>query len=66
MRPGLVVVLRVRAEDALQVAPAEDEDVIQALPTNRPNPPLGERVRPRCADRRLHDRESFRAEHLVE
>jgi hypothetical protein len=33
MRSHLVVVVGVRAEDALQVTPAEDEDVVEALPS---------------------------------
>src|SRR5436190_2781785 len=34
MRPGQVVVLGVRPEDAAQVTPAEDQDVVEALPSN--------------------------------
>ena len=64
--PGLVVVLRVRAENALQVSPADHEDVVQALPSSGPHPPLREGVCPRRADGRLHHREAFCAEDLIE
>jgi hypothetical protein len=66
MRSGPVVVLGVRAEDALQVATTEDEDVVETLSSNGPDPSLGERVRSRHTDGCLHPRQSFRAEHFVE
>jgi hypothetical protein len=66
MRPGPVVVLDVGGEHALQVTPAEDEDVVEALPTNGAYPALRERVRLRRADGRLHDGQSFCSEDLVE
>ena len=42
--------LDVGTEDAMQVTAAEDEDVVEALPTNEADPALRERVRPRRAD----------------
>src|SRR6266540_717209 len=66
MRSGPIVVLGVRAEDALQVAPAEDKDVVEAFSSNRADPSLGERVRPRRTDGCLHRRESFRSKHFIE
>jgi hypothetical protein len=50
MRPGPVVVLDEGAEHALQVTPSEDEDVVEALPTNGAYPALRERVRLRRPD----------------
>jgi hypothetical protein len=40
--PGPVVVLGVCGEDAFQVTPSEDEDVVEALPTNGADPTLRE------------------------
>jgi hypothetical protein len=51
MRSDPVVVLRVRAEDALQVASTEDEDVVETLSSNGADPSLSERVRPRRTGR---------------
>lgn len=65
MRSGPVVVLDVRAEDALQVAPAEHEDGVETLSSNRADSALGERVRPRRTDGCLHRRDSFRSEHFI-
>jgi len=48
------------------VTPAEDEDVIQALSSNRADPALGERVRPWGPDRRLEDSDVLGPEDLVE
>jgi hypothetical protein len=36
MQPGPVVVIGVRAEDALQLALTEDEDMVEALSSNVP------------------------------
>ncbi len=66
MRSDPVVVLGVRAEDALQVASTEDEDVVETLSSNGADPSLGERVRSRRTDGCLHHRESFRSEHFIE
>ena len=66
MRPGPVVMLDVGPEHALQVTPAEDEDVVETLPTNGAYPALRERVRLRRPDGRPHYRQSFCSEDLVE
>jgi hypothetical protein len=50
MRSGPVVVLDVRAKDALQVALPEHKDVVETLSSNRADPSLGESVRPRRTD----------------
>jgi hypothetical protein len=47
MGPGLVVVSGVDPEDPLEVTPAEHEHPVEALGPHRPDPSLGERVRPR-------------------
>jgi hypothetical protein len=54
------------SKDSLKVTSAEDQQVVEALPTCRPHPPLGERVRLRGADRRLDDSDALRSENLVE
>ena len=66
VRPGTVVVLGVRVQDALQMTPAENQHVVEALPSNGADPTLRERVRPRCSNRRLHHRDPFGPEDLVE
>jgi hypothetical protein len=66
MRPGPVVVLDVGGEHALEVTPAEDEDVVETLPTPGAYPALRERVRLRRADGCLHYCQSFCSEDLVE
>ena len=62
----LYVVSDVSLEHSLEVPTTVDEDVVQALRANGPHEPLGECVRPRCADRRSDDVDALRAEHLVE
>jgi hypothetical protein len=66
MRPGPVVVLGVRVQDVLQVAPAEDQHVVEAFSSNGADPTLRERVCPGCPDGRLHDAEALGTEDLVE
>src|SRR5919197_1525097 len=66
MRSRLLVVLGVRAEDALQVTPAEAEDVVEGLPWNSADPALRERVRSRSPNGCLYYIESLGPEHLVE
>ena len=46
----LVVVLAVDAEQVLEMAPAEDEDLVEAVGANPPYPALGEGVRVRGPD----------------
>jgi hypothetical protein len=53
VRPGPVVVLNVVAKDPARVAPAEDEDVVEALSTNSADPTLRERVGPGCPNGRV-------------
>ena len=66
MRPGPVVVLGVRVQDVLQVTPAEDQHLVEALSSNGADPTLRERVCPGCPDGRLHDAEALGTEDLVE
>jgi hypothetical protein len=66
VRSSAVVVLGIRAEDALQVTPAEDEDVVETLPSSSADPALGERIRPRRSNRCLHNAKTFGPEDLVE
>src|SRR6266508_3547045 len=48
------------------MTPAEDQYVVKALPPNGAYPSLRERVRARCTNRRLHHRDPFGSEDLVE
>jgi hypothetical protein len=45
-----LVVVDVGAEDPLEMSPAEDEGVVQALPSDRADPSLGHGVRPWGSD----------------
>ena len=49
------VVRDVRLEHSLEVPMTVDQDVVEALATHSPHEPLGECIRPRCADRRSDD-----------
>jgi len=49
------VVRDVRPEHSLEVPTTVDQDVVEALLAHGPHKPLGECVRPRCADRRSND-----------
>ena len=44
VRPGLVVVVDELGQHSLQVPPAEDQQVVEQLPTYGANPALGDRV----------------------
>jgi len=66
MRSGPVVVLGIRAEDAPQVTPPEDEDVIDALSTDGAHPTFRDGVRLRRANWRPHHAEPVRPENLIE
>jgi hypothetical protein len=66
MRSGSVVVLGVHAENALQVAPAEDEDVVETLSSNGADPALRDGIRLRGPSGRLHNGEALGPENLVE
>ena len=66
MRSRAVVVLGVRIEDALQVTPAKDEDVVETLSSSASDPALRERVRFRRTDRCPHNLEAFGPEDLIE
>src|SRR5438093_8278639 len=52
--PRLVIVEKVAGQKASQVAFAQDEDMIQALTSDRADEPLGEGVLPRAGGRRQH------------
>jgi putative intracellular protease/amidase len=64
--PMPVVVIHVFREDDLEMTAAEDEEPVQALPTDGADKPLGDRVRPGRADRGLDDLGVFGGEHLIE
>ena len=66
VRPVLVVVLDVLAQDAFEVAAVEDQQPVQALGANGSDEPFGDGVRLRRSCRRLDDPDAVRAEHLVE
>jgi hypothetical protein len=66
MRSRAVVVLGVRIEDALQVTPANDEDVVETLSSSASDPALRGRVRFRRTDRCPHNLEAFGPEDLIE
>ena len=66
MRPLAVVVLDVVAQDALEVAAAEDQQPVEALLAERADEALGVRVRVRGAERRPDHLDPLGPEDLVE
>jgi hypothetical protein len=66
VRPVLVVVPRVTRENVLQLAAADDQEPVEAFPTDAPDPTLGVRSRLRRPYRRLDDPDALGAEDLVE
>ena len=67
MTTVLVVVSDVRVDEVDQMVPAEDDDVVEQLAAQGPDPPFGHRILPRTSIRRavwlhaqclheLHDR----------
>ena len=50
---GPVVVLEVLGENRLQVAPRQDEQMVEAVLSDRAHPALGERVGPRWQQHRI-------------
>src|SRR6266511_1537052 len=66
VRPVLVVVVGVRAQDSFEVTAPPDEDAIEAVVADRAHPALSERVRVRRLHRRSDHLDAFRAEDFVE
>jgi hypothetical protein len=66
VRPLVVVVLQVLAQDAVEVALAADEVPVEALGVDGSDEALGVGVRGWRADRRLDDADPFAREHGVE
>ena len=62
----LVIVNQQLLDHGLQVAGAEDEQVIEYLSPAAAGEPFADRVRPRGAEGQLHDFDAFRTEDLVE
>jgi hypothetical protein len=62
----VVAVLGVRADDALQVTPAEDEDEVETLSSSGCRPSLPDGICPGRSNRCLHNAETFGADDLVE
>lgn len=61
------VVMRLELpKDSLQVASAENQEVVEALPPGRPHPSFGVGVSPRGSDRRLDNPYAFGPEDVVE
>ena len=66
MRPVRVVVLGVDAQHPFEMTAADDQQPVEALPPQAPDPALGVRPRPRRPHRRLDDTDAVGTEHLVE
>ena len=66
MRAVPVVVIQVFGEDDFEMAAAEDEEPVQALPADGADKPLRDRVGARRPDGRLDDPDPFSAEDGVE
>src|SRR3954463_10916096 len=66
MRTMIVEMALILGQDRTQVPLTIDQQVIQALTSQRSHEPLRERVRPRRPDRRLDDPHTTGGEHLIE
>ena len=66
VRPLLVVVADIDAEDTLELAAAEDEQRIEALATHAADPALGVGVRIRRMNGRADHGDAFTPEDMVE
>ena len=66
MRPMLVVVLDVVADEAFELAAVPDDGAVEKLSSDRSDPSLGERVGDRGPDGCLEDLEVLGSEDLVE
>jgi hypothetical protein len=66
VRPVPVVVVGVHAQDALEMAPSEDQDPVEAVAADGSHPALSESVRVRRLHGRLDHFDPLRAKDLVE
>src|SRR5690606_25400182 len=66
MRPGPVEVRNVLGQDGAEVALAEDDDVIQAFPSDAPEKALAGRVHQWRPDGRLQDADPCSLGHPIE
>jgi hypothetical protein len=66
MRPVRVVVLHVNTQDALELAPACDQEPVEAVAANRSDPAFRERVRIGRPKRRSYDLDALALEDIVE
>jgi hypothetical protein len=66
VRSMLVVMPRVGSDDVLEMAAAEDQEVVEAFATEAADPALGVRSRPGRPHRRLDYPDAFGAEDLIE
>ena len=66
MRAMLVVVPGVGAENVLEMSYAHDEEVVQALGSDRSHEPLGIGIRVWCSERSREDLGTLRSKDLVE
>jgi hypothetical protein len=66
MWPVAVVVIDILAEDVMEVPSADEEDAVGALAPGAGDPPLADRIRTRCLDRRGDDPYVGRGEDRVE
>jgi hypothetical protein len=64
--PVSVVVVDVDAEDVLELFAARDQEPVEAVAANGPDPPFGERVRVWCPKRGADDLDRLASEDVVE
>ena len=66
VRPVLVVVDHLLGQDPLQMPTTEDQHLVEALTTNRPDEPLGEGIGSGCSHRSMDYLDAVNSEYLVE
>ena len=66
MRPTMVVVLGIHGQHTTEMSLAEDQDLVQALLSNRTNPAFRKRICVRCSNGRANARDVLRPEDRVE
>lgn len=66
MRPSMIVIVDIRGQHTMEMAFAQDQELVQTLLSNRTNPAFGERIRIGSPHWRPDDRNILRCEDRLE